>query len=93
LSKGKENQMKESKVNPAGAFNEGLRRSWSTASFGGNADTSPMELMSLGDHLGVCKSAHGHLFAIHCAAETMRGFMVTTLVVLLLLIGIANFML
>jgi len=71
--------------------------SWSTASFGGNSDTSPMELVSLGDHLGVCKSVHGHVFAIYCAAETMRGFMVTrfvtTLVVLALLIGITSFVL
>ncbi len=68
-------------------------RFWSTASFGGNTDTSPIELLSLGDHLGACKSPHGHLFALHCMAEATRGFMVnrfmTTLLGVALLIGIA----
>lgn len=69
-------------------------RSWSTASFGLSAETSPVEWSSLGDHLGACKSPHRHLFALHCAAETMHGFIVsrfvTTLVVIALLIGIAS---
>ncbi len=68
-------------------------RFWSTASFGGNADTSPLELMSLGDHLGLCKSAQGPFFALHCMAESVRGFFaarfVTTLMGVALLIGIA----
>lgn len=67
-------------------------RFWSTASFGGSADTSPMELSSLGEHLGACKTPGGHLLALHCAAETTRGFIasrfVTTLVAIALLIGI-----
>jgi hypothetical protein len=70
---------------------------WSTASFGGNAETSPMELSSLGDHLGACKSPRGHLFALRCASEFTRGFMasrfVTTWLAIALLIGIATFML
>jgi hypothetical protein len=68
-------------------------RFWSTASFGGNTETSPVELLSLGDHLGACKSPHGHLVALHCVADTMRGFvaarLVTTLLSVVLLIGIA----
>ena len=72
--------------------NTNTLRFWSTASFGGNTDTSPVELLSLGDHLGVCKSPHGHLFALHCMAEATRGFMaarfVTTLLGVALLIGI-----
>jgi hypothetical protein len=67
---------------------------WSTASFGGNAETSPMELTSLGDHLGACRSPRGHLFALHCASEFTRGFMasrfVTTGFAIALLIGIAT---
>ena len=65
--------------------------SWTTASFGGAADTSPMELSALGEHLDRCKGAHGRLFALRCFAERMNGFVsarfVTTLVVATLLIG------
>lgn len=65
--------------------------SWSTSSYGGAADTSPMELSALEDHLGHCKAAYGRLFALHCAAERLNSFMasrfVTTLVLAGLLIG------
>ena len=50
-------------------------RSWSTASFGGNTETSPGELLSLGDHLGTCRNPHRHLFALQCIAEATRGFL------------------
>jgi hypothetical protein len=36
---------------------------WSTASFGDTADTSPMELSALGDHLDLCRGLRGRLFA------------------------------
>jgi hypothetical protein len=66
-------------------------RSWSTAAFGEAADTSPVELSALGEHLGACQGARGRLFALHCAAESLHGFvaprLVTTLVVAALLIG------
>lgn len=72
--------------------NTNTARFWSTASFGGNTDTSSIELLSLGDHLGVCSSPSGHLFALHCVVESIRGFMaarfVTTLLGVALLIGI-----
>ena len=65
---------------------------WSTASFGDTADTLPMELTVLGDHLRQCKGAHGHLFALQCAAQHMEGFvaarLMTSLVVVALLIGV-----
>ncbi len=68
---------------------------WSTASFGGDAETSPVELSSLGDHLGVCRGPRRHLFALHCASETTRGFMasrfVTTWFTIALLTGIVVF--
>ena len=73
--------------------NTNTARFWSTASFGGNTEPSSLELLSLGDHLGVCKSPNGHLFALHCVAESVRGFMaarfVTTLMGVALLIGLA----
>ena len=67
---------------------------WSTASFGDTADTSPLELSALGEHLDLCKGSRGRLFALHYVAQTMHGFVaarfVTTLVVAALLIGIAS---
>ena len=68
-------------------------RSWSTASYGDKAETSPMELSALGEHLDVCKSSHERIFALHCAAQSMHGFLaarfMTTLVVFAVLIGVA----
>lgn len=65
---------------------------WSTASFGDAADTSPTELSALGEHLDLCRGSRGRLFAVHCVAQTMHGFVaarfVTTLVVIVLLIGV-----
>jgi hypothetical protein len=56
---------------------------WSTASFGDAADTSPMELSVLGEHLDSCRQSHGRWFALQCLAECMNGFIaarfVTTL--------------
>ena len=68
--------------------------SWSTSTFSNSADTSPMELSELGEHLDHCKGAHGRLFTLRCVAETLNGFLasrlVTTLVVAALLIGVAS---
>ncbi|WP_296443714.1 hypothetical protein [Rhodoferax sp. UBA5149] len=70
---------------------------WSTASFGDTADTSPTELWALGEHLNLCRGARGRLFALHCIAQTMHGFVaarfVTTLVVVGLLIGVGSLVL
>lgn len=69
--------------------------SWSTASFGDDAQTSPMELSALGSHLDQCKCATGRLFAARCVADSMHGFvaprLVTTLVVALVLMGVGIF--
>jgi hypothetical protein len=66
--------------------------SWSTASFGDTADTSPMELAGLREHLDLCRESYSGMFAWQCVAQTMRGFMdarfITTLVVVAVLIGI-----
>lgn len=67
--------------------------SWTTASFGDAADTSPMELSALSEHLDLCRGARGRLFSLHCAAESAHRFMaarlVTTAAVAALLIGVA----
>ncbi len=68
--------------------------SWSTASFGDAVDTSPMELSALGDHLLLCRSLSGRLFVLRCAAEAARDFvaarLITTLVVLVLILGLGS---
>jgi len=65
------------------------RPRWSTSSHGGLAAVSAIEASALGEHLGRCRAAHGHLFALRCAAEAMHGFvaprLMTTLVVAALL--------
>lgn len=67
---------------------------WSTASFGEAADTSPVELSALGEHLELCRSLRGRLFVLHCGAEATRDFiaarLVTTLLIIVLLAGLAS---
>ena len=48
--------------------------SWSTASFGTEADTSPMELSALNEHLLHCNTSHGLVFRLRCAAEALNSF-------------------
>lgn len=59
---------------------------WSTASFGHSADTSPLELSALGDHLDHCQGQRGRLFTLRCLAESTHGAIsarfVTTLAVI-----------
>ena len=59
---------------------------WTTASFGDTAETSPMELSALGDHLSDCRSSRGRLFNLRCHAASVHRFVaarfVTTVVVL-----------
>lgn len=66
--------------------------SWSTASFGSDADTSPVELAALGEHLHHCRGSRDSLFTLRCLAESMNGFVmsrfVTTLAVATVVIGI-----
>lgn len=77
--------------------NDIVTPSWSTASFGDAADTSPMELAALGEHLDLCNVSHGRVFALHCFAETMMGFVaarfVTTLVLVALMIAVGSLVL
>ncbi len=73
--------------------NNHAARFWSTASFGGNTETSPGELLSLGDHLGTCRNPHKHWFALQCMAESTRGFLaarfMTTMIGVAVLIAMA----
>jgi hypothetical protein len=47
-----------------------------------------MELTALGDHLSLCRSTQGTLFAMHCAAERVRAYASARLVTTLLLVTV-----
>lgn len=65
---------------------------WSTSSFGGLANASEIESAVLQEHLALCRLSESRLFALQCAAERMRGFVVTRFVTsLVLVIAIASF--
>ena len=69
-----------------------LTPSWSTSSADHTADTSPMELAALGEHLDLCRNASGRMFGLRCFADSMNGFVaarfVTTLTLAALVLGI-----
>lgn len=46
--------------------NDIVTPSWSTASFGDVAGTSPLELSAQGEHMDLCKASQGRVFALHC---------------------------
>jgi hypothetical protein len=50
---------------------------WSTASFGNEPETSPMELAALGDHLNLCQRTQSRLFAVHCMVESTGSFLLS----------------
>jgi hypothetical protein len=64
---------------------------WSTASFGEAADTSPMDLATLGDHLSQCREIHSRRFRMRCYLQTAGQFLtsrvVTTLFMVCLLLA------
>ncbi|HYN58986.1 MAG TPA: hypothetical protein VET87_05450 [Rubrivivax sp.] len=62
--------------------------SWSTASFGTEVHTSPMELRALNEHLQHCNAAHGMVFRLRCAAEALNGFVSTRLMTSLALVAL-----
>lgn len=82
------------RTEPAIASHRNPAPSWSTSTFSNSADTSPMDLSVLGDHLDHCKGTQGRLFTLHCVAETLNRFLssrlVTTLVVAALLMVVAS---
>lgn len=71
---------------------------WSTTSFGGATDTSPMELDALGQHLSACRGQQGRFMALRCAAQRLHSHVATRIVTSLvvavaLLIGIGSLLL
>ena len=65
---------------------------WTTASIADAADTAPMELRELGDHVSRCNGSRSRWFALRCATDAMHAFvaprLVTTLFVAGALIGL-----
>ena len=72
----------------------GPRRPWATASIADAADTTPMELSALGEHVDSCNGSRGRMFRLQCAADAMIGFVaprfVTTAVIVALVFGVAS---
>ena len=66
---------------------------WTTAAFPDAADTSPMELSELGDHVNRCNGCRGRWFTLRCAADAVHDFIaprfVTTLLIASAAIGLA----
>lgn len=66
---------------------------WSTSSACLGANTLLMDVNALGQHLSYCKTRNNHLYAIKFIANDVHGFVVgrllTSLIVTVLLIGVA----
>lgn len=65
---------------------------WSTSAFDQPADTAPMELVALGQHLNQCRRPGGYVFALRCGAERAqrlaRSRLVTSAVVVAAIAGL-----
>jgi hypothetical protein len=66
---------------------------WTTSSYGRTTDTTPMELEALGEHFAQCNGEGARRVAMHCGAQSMRGFVLARLfsvtAVVAALIGLA----
>ncbi|MDP9043943.1 MAG: hypothetical protein M3O01_03970 [Pseudomonadota bacterium] len=60
---------------------------WSTAAISDAADTSPMELSELGEHVNRCNGMRGRWFALHCIADTVQTFVSARFVTTLAIVG------
>ena len=69
-----------------------LSRDWSTAASERSADTSPAELLALGQQLTVCRERRGRWFRALCHAEALyrygAGHLWTTFLSLAMLMGL-----
>ncbi|MEO8930404.1 MAG: hypothetical protein ABI326_13055 [Caldimonas sp.] len=84
-------------MNPQAAASATRRtplRRWATASFADSADTSPMELSALGEHVDHCNGSRGRMFALRCAADSLIAFIgprfVTTAVIVAFVLGVVS---
>ncbi|MCE9661649.1 MAG: hypothetical protein K8R60_24235 [Burkholderiales bacterium] len=67
---------------------------WATSAIDGAADTSPMDLSTLGAHVDRCNGSRERMFGLRCAADALSGFLaprvVTTLVALAIVFGVGS---
>ena len=72
------------------------KQCWKTATRGNPANISPLDVRTLEEHLGSCQPAHRCMFALHCVADKVHGFVaarfVTTLLACALLAGAASWL-
>jgi hypothetical protein len=66
---------------------------WSTSSFGTAADTSPLELFDLSEHLERCRRLRGPLFPALCLSDTVNRFLAPRLVTALLVVALSSLVL
>ena len=68
------------------------RHAWPTASCSDAVKSSGTDVRLLGEHLRACPQLHRHLLSLHRLATSIHGFVatrfVTTLVVVLVLLGL-----
>jgi hypothetical protein len=64
---------------------QGAAPRWATSSFASDADSLPMELATLGEHLTLCQALSGRLFPLRCWADATHRFMAHRLVTTLAL--------
>lgn len=60
---------------------------WSTASIADAADTAPMELSELGEHVTRCKGSRSRWFALRCSADAINDFIAPRFVTSLVVVG------
>jgi hypothetical protein len=67
---------------------------WRTSASQDGTDTSPADLSDLQDHLSLCRQTHGRMHAFHQARHVMGtfflGHLITSVLVLLLLMGVLS---
>lgn len=70
---------------------------WKTATGCAPLRNTPLDLCALDEHLGNCQQPNRHAYALHCAAQSVRGFvaarLVTTALVLLGVVGVVAWLL
>ncbi|MEO5771516.1 MAG: hypothetical protein ABIQ29_05555 [Burkholderiaceae bacterium] len=69
------------------------RPRWSTSAFAQDHDADDNVATALCAHLNSCRSVNGRWFSVRCGVDAVRQFLaprlVTTLVVITLLVGVA----
>lgn len=67
------------------------RPRWATTSVGDSADTQPVELSALGEHVSLCRASGSRYGALLRGAQAVHGVLaarfVTTMVVVVVVIG------